>query len=163
MFARLLPARLNYANVVSTLALFAALGGTSMAAIHLGRNAVAGSNIAPNAVTSPKVKDGSLLSKDFKAGQLPAGQKGDRGDTGPAGPAGATGPAGSDAQFNGAAAGGALTGSYPNPSLGDPEDWHDIGTSGEPAFGPGGATSTAAGRLPATTRIARVSCTSADS
>lgn len=46
------------------------------------------------AVTSLKVKDGSLLSADFKAGQLPAGQQGPKGDTGLPGPKGAQGPQG---------------------------------------------------------------------
>jgi hypothetical protein len=51
------------------------------------------------------------------------GTRGLRGPAGAAGRAGATGsvgpqgPAGSDAQFNGAAAGGALTGTYPSPGL----------------------------------------------
>ncbi len=47
----------------------------------------------------------------------PQGPKGDTGATGPAGPQGPTGPAGSDAQFNGAAAGGSLTGTYPTPQI----------------------------------------------
>ncbi|MEA2445725.1 MAG: hypothetical protein QOJ12_3017, partial [Thermoleophilales bacterium] len=38
--------------------------------------------LKPNAVTSSKVKNGALLAADFKAGQLPAGAKGDKGDKG---------------------------------------------------------------------------------
>lgn len=82
-------------NAVAYLALFVALGGTSYAAIKLPVNSVGTPQLKSSAVTSPKVKDGSLLSKDFKAGQLAAGAKGDTGATGPGGPAGATGSAGS--------------------------------------------------------------------
>lgn len=86
--------RLSYANVMATIAVFVALGGSSYAAVSLGRNAVKNRNIAPNAVTSGKVKNGSLLSKDFKAGQLP---KGDKGDTGAKGNTGAKGDTGTPA------------------------------------------------------------------
>src|SRR3954451_10722004 len=48
----------------------------------------------------------------------PQGPKGDTGAPGAQGQQGAQGPPGSDAQFNGAAAGGSLTGSFPNPSIG---------------------------------------------
>lgn len=96
----------RYANVTATLALIVALGGTSYAAIALPANSVgsrqikkggvAGSDIRPNGVTSSKVRDESLLSRDFRAGQIPAGAKGDKGDTGGAGPAGPAGPIASD-------------------------------------------------------------------
>jgi len=84
--------KLTYANVVATLALFVALGGSSYAAIalsnnsvksrHIGKGQVKRSDIGRNAVSSGKVKNFSLLATDFKAGQLPAGPKGDPGDPG---------------------------------------------------------------------------------
>ena len=102
---RKLRARLTYANVVSTIALVAAVGGgTAYAATKIGTNniryhAVTGSKLASNAVTPSKiknnavtgtdirkstitasdVKDGSLLAADFASGQLPKGDKGDPG------------------------------------------------------------------------------------
>ena len=91
--AKLRP-KLTYANVVSTLCLFILLGGTSYAAIKLGKNSVKGANIANNAVSSPKVRNGSLLAGDFKAGQLPAGQPGPDGPRGPQGAKGDTGSQG---------------------------------------------------------------------
>lgn len=72
------------ANAIALLALFVALGGTSYAAVQLPKNSV----------TSKQVKNGSLLSKDFKAGQLPAGATGPTGPAGPQGAAGAPGPQG---------------------------------------------------------------------
>jgi hypothetical protein len=111
-----LAAHLTFANVLAMTALFLVLGGTSYAAVKLGKGSVKGKNIAKNAITSPKVKDGSLLMKDFKAGQLPAGAKGDAGPAGPTGPTGDTGPMGPANPASGGA-GGDLTGVYPNPTL----------------------------------------------
>lgn len=94
----------NYANVMATLAVFVALGGSSYAAVtlsqnsvksgHIGKGQVRNSDMAKNAVTSSQVRDGSLLTKDFKAGQLATGASGNTGPSGPAGPAGPSGPAG---------------------------------------------------------------------
>src|SRR3954447_10039120 len=81
-------------NAVAYLALFVALGGSSYAAVKLGRNAVKTRNIAPNAVTSQKVKNGTLLAADFKSGQLLPGPKGDIGARGPKGDDGAKGAKG---------------------------------------------------------------------
>ena len=96
-----LRARLTYANVVATIALFVALGGSSYAAItitsrNVPRNALTGADIRGltgrdvrnNSLTGRDVKrlttrdvaNGRLLAEDFAPGQLPAGPKGDKGE-----------------------------------------------------------------------------------
>jgi hypothetical protein len=98
------------AMVVALLALFVAMGGVGYAALKVPKNSVGSAQIKADAVNSSKVKDGSLLAGDFKAGQLPAGErgpqgiqglKGDKGDAclssdpscrGPKGDTGAQGP-----------------------------------------------------------------------
>lgn len=75
MLARLRQ-RLTYANVMATIAVFIALGGSGYAAVTLKRNSVKGKHIAKNAVTSAKVKNRSLKRKDFASGQLPKGLPG---------------------------------------------------------------------------------------
>lgn len=95
--------RLTYANVMATVAVFIALGGSSYAAIQLSKGSVKKKHIAKNAVASKKVKDGSLREKDFKAGEVPTGpqgpqgpqgERGLKGDTGDRGETGLTGPPG---------------------------------------------------------------------
>jgi hypothetical protein len=68
--------------LVALMALFVALGGTSIAAVSLKRNSVKNRHIAKNAVTAPKVKNASLLAQDFAPGQLPAGPEGRQGPRG---------------------------------------------------------------------------------
>jgi hypothetical protein len=83
---------LSFANVVSVMALFVALGGASYAAVslprnsvgpkqikrravrgrHINDNAVSGSKIQPDAITGDKVKDGSLGSFDILDNNLTA-------------------------------------------------------------------------------------------
>ena len=121
--------RPSAATVLSTIALFVALGGTSYAlsigSAQVKNNSLTSSDIKNNTIKSTDVKNGTLLSKDFKPGQLVAGAPGPAGPTGAQGPAGArgadgpTGPKG-DTGPQGPAdgpAGGALAGNYPNPSL----------------------------------------------
>jgi hypothetical protein len=97
--------RPSAALVVASLALAIGLSGTSYATIfqvprnsvgtpQLKRNAVKASKLAPNAVRAAHVLNGSLLAEDFKAGQLPRGEKGDRGDRGPKGDKGDKGDPG---------------------------------------------------------------------
>jgi hypothetical protein len=73
--------RLTFANVVSVIALFVALGGSSYAAIKVtGKNvknsSLTGKDIKNSSLTTSDVTNRSLLSKDFKKGQLPAGPRG---------------------------------------------------------------------------------------
>ena len=86
-------ARLTYANVIATMALFVALGGSSYAALQLPKGSVGTKQLKRNAVTSPKVKPGSLVLSDFRASQR-SRLRGPAGNAGPAGPAGARGPQG---------------------------------------------------------------------
>src|SRR3954470_1599348 len=82
--------QLSYANVMATLAVFIALGGSSYAAFRLPRNSVGAAQIRAGAVRSSEVKNGSLRSADLSAGTR-------RALRGAAGPAGAQGPAGAPA------------------------------------------------------------------
>jgi hypothetical protein len=90
--------RATFANVVSCLALFVALGGASYAAVALPKNSVGTKQIVAGAIDNSKIKKGSLLASAFKSGQLragaqgPAGTQGAKGDTGPQGPPGAGSP-----------------------------------------------------------------------
>jgi len=93
MLRRINTARrhLTFANVMSVIAVFIALGGASYAAVNLPKNSVGtkqlkGKSVGTkqlkgNAVNSNKVKNFSLRANDFKKGQIPSG---------PTGPAGAT-------------------------------------------------------------------------
>lgn len=87
---RRLP-RLTYANVVSSLALFVALGGVSYAAVKLPRNSVGAAQIKSNAVSGGKVKDGSLTDRDLAPGTVLQGVTGMPGPRGPAGVNGTNG------------------------------------------------------------------------
>ena len=80
----------TYGNVVATLALFVALGGTSYAAIKLPRNSVGASELRTGAVRSAEVKDRSLGLGDLSptARRLLQGEKGEQGPIGPQGPPG---------------------------------------------------------------------------
>ena len=95
MFARF-RARLTYANVIATLALFIALGGSSYAALNLPKGSVGSKQLQQNSVTSVKVRPGTLVTSDFNASARsrlrgPEGLEGEEGLEGPEGPAGEPG------------------------------------------------------------------------
>src|SRR4051812_43224023 len=80
--------RLGYANVMSTVAVFIALGGSSYAALKLPRNSVGATQLRTGAVRSAEVKNGSLRTADLSASTRRA-LRGAVGPIGPQGPAGA--------------------------------------------------------------------------
>jgi Collagen triple helix repeat (20 copies) len=84
---RIFSRRPSPAVVISLIALFVALGGTSFAAVTL---------VAKNSVGSPQVVNGSLQTVDLskKAKKALKGNRGAKGPAGAAGPAGPTGAAG---------------------------------------------------------------------
>jgi hypothetical protein len=63
--------RLTYANAMSSIAVFIALGGGAYA-LSVPKRSVGSKQLRPGAVTTSKVRDRSLRAKDFKRGQLPA-------------------------------------------------------------------------------------------
>jgi hypothetical protein len=88
---------LTFANVISVIALFVALGGASYAAVnlpknsvgpkqikkravrgkHINRNAVSASKIQGNSISSPKIADGSVFSADLADNSVGAGELAD--------------------------------------------------------------------------------------
>src|SRR5688500_3041859 len=57
---------LSYANVIGSIALFLALGGSSYAAIR-----ITGSDVVNNSLTGIDIKNGSLAKKDLRSGTIP--------------------------------------------------------------------------------------------
>jgi hypothetical protein len=64
--------RLNSAHLIAVIALFVALGGTTWAAVNLGKGTVKAKNLAKNAVTTKKIKDGAVTAPKSAPGVIPS-------------------------------------------------------------------------------------------
>jgi hypothetical protein len=67
-------ARLSYANVTATIALFVALGGTGYAAVNLPRNSVGSKQIRAHAVTGAKLAAHSITASRVRNNALTGNQ-----------------------------------------------------------------------------------------
>jgi hypothetical protein len=83
---RQLRARLTYANVAATLALFVALGGSSYAALR-----VTGGDVVDSSLTGRDIRAGSITSSDLGRSATAARARGRRGPRGLRGPRGRNG------------------------------------------------------------------------
>jgi hypothetical protein len=63
-------ARLTYANVIGSLALFIALGGTAAAAVTLDRDSVGSPQIRKAAVRSPEIANDAVRSPEIRGGAI---------------------------------------------------------------------------------------------
>ena len=94
---RHLAQRMTYANVIATLALFIALGGTSYAVASLPGNSVGSRELKARSVGASELKRKAVASEDIRDRGVrlrdiaTSARRALRGQTGPAGPAGPSG------------------------------------------------------------------------
>jgi hypothetical protein len=105
--------RPRHATIVAYIALFVALGGTTFAATHLGKNSVGAKQLRKNAVTTAKIKKEAVTAAKVKKGALTGAQI--------------------DASTLGIvpSARTSETAQTAN-SIAAPEPWHEVGAPGEP-------------------------------
>ena len=86
---RRLHEHISYANVMATLAVFIALGGSAYAVAQLPRNSVGAAQIKRSAVGTSELRDRTVRLGDISVSARRS-LRGAKGDPGPAGPAGVT-------------------------------------------------------------------------
>jgi hypothetical protein len=67
---RMIRSKLTYANVMATVAVFIALGGSAYAATQLKKSSVGTKQIKNNAVTAAKIKNGAITGSKVQSGSL---------------------------------------------------------------------------------------------
>lgn len=91
---------LSYPNVVATVALFVALGGTSYAALQLPRDSVGAKQLRAKAVGPSELRSKAVGGRHLRAGSVTTSKlsrttrEALRGSAGPTGPPGPAGPSG---------------------------------------------------------------------
>lgn len=91
---RTVRATLSYANVMATIAVFIALGGTSYALAKLPRDSVGSRQLKANSVGSSELRSGSVRSQQIRNGSIATkdvsngAKRSLRGERGPQGPPG---------------------------------------------------------------------------
>ncbi len=101
--------QITFANVVSCLALFVALGSGAYAATHLPKNSVGARQLKKNAVTTLKLRNEAVTAAKVKGGTL------------------------TGIQINASTLGTVPTAQTAN-SLAPSEGWHEIGAPNQPGF-----------------------------
>jgi hypothetical protein len=160
--------RLSYANAMSTIAVFVALGGTSYAAITLPRDSVGKQQIKSGAVTADELRRGAVGSRALKNRSITLvdlSRRATRSLAGAPGPAGPPGPPGVTFRAVVGSDGGLVAGNAETSQSEVPNKRH-IGFDRELANcvaaatlarnGDGPTTDPGAGRIVATVEQARV-------
>jgi hypothetical protein len=104
-----LRGKLTFANVVSCMALFFALGGFAVAATRLAKNSVGTKQIKNNSITAAKIKDGAITGTKIQTDSL------------------------TGIQINASTLGTVPRAQVAN-SIAAPETWHEVGKPGAPGF-----------------------------
>jgi hypothetical protein len=109
----------SHATVVAYIALFAALGGSAIAASGLGKNTVGPKQIKKNAVVTAKIKKEAVTGAKIKKGAVTATSVKNGSLTG--------------AQINLSTLGTVPSAQQAN-TLAAPEAWHEVGAPGQPGY-----------------------------